>query len=255
VRIFELIALRDEVIRPLLSDLVGACREQWGVGYLEVDVSAYEPRMQRTLVELGFLPVAYIPALVFHEVERLDVVKMSHLMTSPDVSTDELTPRAKAMADLVLRQFGSREVQPRIAQAVQGLPLFGGLNAEQFHRLAGVCRLATFEPGEAVFRQGQADHEMHAVVRGEVAITVAGSEAVVDVVRAGECLGEMALLTAAVHSATATALTPVETAALGHRDLAELIRLRPDIGLHLYKNLAVGIGEKLKRLDDSLAHR
>jgi hypothetical protein len=52
-------------------------------------------------------------------------------MSSPDVSIDALTPRAKAMADLVLRQFGSREVQPRIAQAVHGLPLFGGLNAEQ----------------------------------------------------------------------------------------------------------------------------
>ena len=239
----------------MLSDLVGACREQWGVGYLEVDVSAYEPRMQRTLVELGFMPVAYIPALVFHEVERLDVVKMSHLMTSPDVSIDELTPRAKEMADAVLRQFRSREVHPRIAQAVQGLPLFGGLNAEQFNRLAGVCRLTSFEPGEAVFRQGQAGHEMHVVLQGEVAIALADSDAVVGVVRAGECLGEMSLLTAAAHSATATALSPIETAVLGHQDLAELIRLRPDIGLHLYKNLAVGMGEKLKRVDASLVRR
>ena len=156
------------------------------------------------------------------------------------------------MADAVLRQFRSREVQPRIVQAVQGLPLFGGLNAEQFNRLAGVCRLTSFEPGEAVFRQGQAGHEMHVVLQGEVAIALADSDAVVGVVRAGECLGEMSLLTAAAHSATATALSPIETAVLGHQDLAELIRLRPDIGLHLYKNLAVGMGEKLKRVDASL---
>jgi GNAT superfamily N-acetyltransferase len=255
VRIFELIALRDEVIRPMLSDLVDTCREQWGVGYLEVDVSAYEPRMQRTLVELGFLPVAYIPALVFHEVERLDVVKMVRLATCPDVPTDALTPRTKTMADLVLRQFGSRDVLPRIGQAVQGLPLFGGLNAEQFNRLAGVCRLTSFEPGEAIFRQGEAGLDMHVVLRGEVVIAVAGSGAAVGDVRAGECLGEMSLLTAAAHSATATAVTPVETAVLGHQDLAELIRLRPDIGLHLYKNLAVGMGEKLKRVDASLIRR
>jgi CRP-like cAMP-binding protein len=57
----------------------------------------------------------------------------------------------------------------------------------------------------------------------------------------------MSLLTAAAHSATAVARTSVETAVLGHRDLAELIRLRPDIGLHLYRNLAVGMGQKLKR--------
>ena len=164
-------------------------------------------------------------------------------------------PRTKAMADLVLRQFGSRDVLPRIARAVRGLHLFDGLGAEQVNRLAGVCLVSSFEPGEAIFRQGQAGHEMHVVLRGEVAITVAGSEAVVGVVRAGECLGEMSLLTSAPHSATATALTPVETAVLGHQDLAELIRLRPDIGLHLYKNLAVGMGEKLKRLDVSPARR
>jgi hypothetical protein len=35
--------------------------------------------------------------------------------------------------------------------------------------------------------------------------------------------------------------------------VAELIRLRPDIGLHIYRNLAVGMGEKLKRLDVLLA--
>jgi len=65
----------------------------------------------------------------------------------------------------------------------------------------------------------------------------------------------MSLLTAAAHSATATALSPIETAVLGHQDLAELIRLRPDIGLHIYRNLAVGMGQKLKRLDGSLANQ
>jgi hypothetical protein len=39
----------------------------------------------------------------------------------------------------------------------------------------------------------------------------------------------------------------VETAVLGHAELAELVRLRPDIGLHIYRNLAAGLGEKLKR--------
>jgi hypothetical protein len=34
---------------------------------------------------------------------------------------------------------------------------------------------------------------------------------------------------------------------LDRQDLAELIRLRPDIGIQIYKNLAVGLGEKLKR--------
>jgi CRP-like cAMP-binding protein len=93
------------------------------------------------------------------------------------------------------------------------------------------------------------------VLQGEVAIAVAASPAPVGMVRSGECLGEMSMLTADAHSATATALTSVETAILGHQDLAELIRLRPDIGLLIYRNLAVGMGKKLNRLDVSLVGR
>jgi hypothetical protein len=235
-----------------LSDLERMCREKWDC-LVEVDVSAYAPRMQRTLIELGFVPVAYVPALVFHEVERLDVVKMIRLLTLPDVRTEGLSPRCKKLADLVLRRFRSRSVLPRIAEAIGGIPLFGGLAAEQATRLAAVCGVATFEPGEVVFREGEAGNQMHVVLRGEIAITVTGSAAPVGVVHRGECLGEISLLTAAAHSATATALTLVETAVLGHQELAELIRLRPDIGLQIYRNLAVGTGEKLKRLDALLA--
>jgi CRP-like cAMP-binding protein len=88
-----------------------------------------------------------------------------------------------------------------------------------------------------------------------VALTMAASSVPVGLIQSGECLGEMSLLTGAVHSATATAQTPVKTAVLGHEDLTELIRLRPDIGLLIYRNLAVGTGEKLKRLDVTLTGR
>ncbi len=251
VRIFELIALHDEVIRFLLSDLERACREKWDC-LIEVDVSAHAPRMQRTLIELGFLPVAYLPALVFHEVERLDVVKMVRLLNPPAVSTDGFAPRTKVLADLVLRLFQSRTVFPRIAQAVHELSLFAGLNAEQVTRLAGVCGVSTFQCGEVIFREGEQSDGMHVVLEGEVGVGVAKSGSPVGMVRKGECLGEMSLLTHGCHSATATAMTTVETAVLEHRDLVELIRLRPDIGLHIYRNLATGLGEKLKRSSLSL---
>ena len=147
---------------------------------------------------------------------------------------------------MVLRLFRNRTVLPRIAKAVHDLPLFAGLDAEQIHRLAGVC-LATFEPGEIVFRAEDRAGRCTSCSGERWRSPARGAPLPVGVVRTGECLGEMSLLTAAAHSATATALTRVETAVLGHQDLAELIRLRPDIGLHIYRNLAVGLGEKLKR--------
>jgi GNAT superfamily N-acetyltransferase len=254
VRVFELIALHDGVVRFLLGELERACRQEWDC-LVEVDVSAHAPRMQRTLLELGFLPAAYLPALVFDEVKRVDVVKMLRLLSPPQPCAVGLTPSCRVVAALVLGLFRNRSVLPRIAKAVHDLPLFSGLNAEQVARLAGACGVATFGPGEPVFREGEPGDRMHVVLGGEVTISVAGSSAPVGEVRTGECLGEMSLLTAAPHSATATARTRVETAVLAHRDLAELIRLRPDIGLHIYRSLAVGVGEKLRRLDVSLAAR
>jgi hypothetical protein len=252
VRIFELITLHDHVIRFLLGQLERVCRETWGTCYIEVDVSAYAPRMQRTLIELGFQPAAYVPALVFHAVERLDIVKMVRLLIPLGPEDAALSPRARAVADLVRRGFLSRGILPRIAEAVRDAPLFAGLNAEQIHRLAGVCTLKTFAAGENVVTEGSLEKEMYVLVEGEAAVHVAGGAAPVGRVGAGECLGEMALLTGTAHSATAVARSRVETAVLGHHDLTELVRQRPDIGLVIYKNLAVGIGEKLKRLDRTL---
>jgi GNAT superfamily N-acetyltransferase len=253
VRIFELISLHDEVIRFLLTNIERTWTGKLGgpAELVEIDVSAYAPRMQRTLLELGFLPVAYIPAFAFDEVERLDVVKMFRLPAPPEVNIEALTPRNRTLADLVLRRFRTRSVLPRVAAAVHRLPLFAGLISEQVTRLAGVCGTASFEPGKTIFREGETDYRMHVVLQGEVEISVARSSTFVGVVRDGECLGEISLLTGAPHSATATARTYVETAVLEHADLGELIRLRSDIGLHIYRNLAVGACEKLKHMDVS----
>ena len=93
VRVFELISLHDDVVRFLLAELERLCRQEWQVCYVEIDVSAYSPRMQRTLVEIGFLPAAYVPALVFHEVERLDTIKMVRLLTPLQVETAQTPAR------------------------------------------------------------------------------------------------------------------------------------------------------------------
>jgi len=231
------------------------CRETWEICYIEIDVSAYSPRMQRTLVEIGFLPAAYVPAMVFHEVERLDVIKMVRLLTPLEVESAQLTPRAKIIAETVLRPFRSRSVLPRIAQVVQEIPLFGGLNGEQIKRLASVCTVAKFEAGEVIFREGGLSDRLYVVLDGKVDVAIGGVGRSVAAVTRSECLGELSLLATAAHSATATAQTAVEVAVLDRHDLAEIIRLRPDIGLQLYKNLAVEVGKKLKRADFSATLR
>jgi predicted N-acetyltransferase YhbS len=255
VRVFELIASSDHVIRFLLSELERKHREERGVQYIEIDVSAYAPRMQRTLLELNFLPVAYVPAMVFHEVERLDIVKMVRLVTLQDLGPLSLTEPVQALADVVMRGFISRDVTPRMAQAIPETPLFQGMNAEQATRLAGVCRVQAYEEGESIFRESETADCLYIVLEGRVGITCGTPAVSIGTVGKGETFGEVSLLAQKPHSATAVAECRTEAAVLTHLNLADLIRRRPDIGVIIYRNLALGLGDKLLRSGGSLRER
>ena len=252
VRVFELITFTDQAVRFLLAELERKCREEWKAEYIEIDVSAHAPRMQRTLLELDFLPVAYVPAMVFHEVERLDIIRMVRLPKLQDLGPMSLLPAVKDVADLVMSGFYTRSVTPRIAKVVSEIPLFQGMNEEQINRLAGTCSVKTFNEGDRVFCEEDKADNMFVLLEGRVTVSCGAPEIRVGTVEKAETLGELSLLSSRPHSATATAETPIETAVLSHHDFGELVRRRPDIGVIIYRNLGVGLGRKLLRSDHSL---
>jgi len=251
LRVFELIARSDEVVPVLFEALIERCRCEWGLAYVEVDVSAHAPRLQRTLVELGFLPAAYVPAMVFHQVERLDVIKFVRLLCPPALGDVQLTPASQLICDQVMRGFTRQAVLPRLAQAIDRLSLFRGLSDEQAARVACACTVQEHAAGSRLFAEGVHAEGMQIVIDGRLRIDVEGTA--VGAVGAGESVGEVALLTGEPHSASATAEGPVVVAHLGRAGLRELTRQRPDVGVVLYRNLALGLGRKLQRVDASLA--
>jgi CRP-like cAMP-binding protein len=208
------------------------------------------------LLELDFLPVAYVPAMVFHDVERLDAIRMVRLLTPLDVGEPDLLEGSRAIFGLVMRNFASKRVQPRLAQAAPQVPQFVGLNDEQIARIAGLCVLETYPPGDTIIREGTADNKVHFILAGTTEVTFGPLGNRVGTLGTGHCLGESTLLRPGdkrvPHSATATAKTHVETAVLRKQDVEELIRRRPDIGVVLFRNLAVGITDKLHSLDEYL---
>jgi GNAT superfamily N-acetyltransferase len=250
VRVFELISLGEEPIRYLLQALMQQCEADPNIEYVEIDVSAYAPRMQRTLLEIGFLPVSYIPANVFHEVERLDAIKMVKLLVPMDLGELKLCPPVQPFADTVIRSFSKREVLPRLAAESRNTPLFSSLNDEQRERLLGISTPACFVPGGLIYQSGERDGTMHLILSGEVILRDADQQHVASLTD-GQCLGETCLLfgldEAPAHAMDAIAKSQVDTAAFAHSDFIELIRQRPDIGVVLYRNLAADISSKLKK--------
>jgi predicted N-acetyltransferase YhbS len=255
VRVFELIALADNVVRFLLAELERKCREEMDIEYIEIDVSAYAPRMQRTLLELNFLPVAYVPAMVFDQVERLDIVKMVRLNKLQDLGSLALEDPVQAVADTVMRGFSTCVIAPRMAQAIKEVPLFHGMNNEQAMRVAGACTVREVRTGERLFAERDSADRLYIVLQGQVAISGGSPSTTIGTVHTGETCGEVSLLSARPHSASATAMGHVEAAELLQRDLADLIRRRPDIGVIIYRNLAVGLGDKLLRSGNSRRDR
>lgn len=96
-----------------MQTLLDKCLADDGVDYVEIDVNADVPRMQRTLLELGFVPAAYIPAMVFHHVERLDVVKMVYLFVPFEVSNACLVESVAPFAAVVEPDWCDRWPCPR----------------------------------------------------------------------------------------------------------------------------------------------
>ncbi len=254
-KIFELISMDDHVIRHLLSEVERKCREELAVEFIDVDVSAYSPRMQRTLLELDFVPAAYIPASVFHEVERLDAVKMIRLLVPLDLKEIHLSEKSRPIAETVLRSLEAHKVAPAVVNILKRMSLFEGLNVEQVKRLAGVCTFETFDASTAIYRQADPADKMFVILDGEVAIAVEGAGTEIGSVSVGECLGEVALLTSGSHSASATTRGALKAAVLSREVLAALVRRRPDIGVQIYNNLAIGLAEKLKRSDSTIVSR
>jgi CRP/FNR family transcriptional regulator len=151
--------------------------------------------------------------------------------------------------------FYTRSVTPRIAQVVTDIPLFHGMNQEQVARLAATCTVQEFEAGTPVFHESDTADRMFILLEGQITVSVGNPPVQVGSLKKGETLGEFSLFSPKPRTATAMTLTNVEVAVLSHHDLGDLVRRRPDIGVIIYRNLGIGLGEKLLRSDQSFRHK
>ncbi|NNE99927.1 MAG: GNAT family N-acetyltransferase [Pyrinomonadaceae bacterium] len=255
--IFEIVSLDKRPIRHLIKEVINKCRRDFDLQYIETDVSAYSPSMQKTLLELGFMPVGYLPAFTFQGAERCDAMRMARLFTPIDMSNVKLFDATKPIAEIVLQGFSARDILPRLGEALPNIYLFEGLTDEQVRRLAEICTLEKYEKEKEIVAAGQKSERAFIVLDGELEVLAGNDDAArtLGVIESGECLGETSLLSQKPHSVSAKTTKRTEAAVIKREDLVELIRRRPDIGVVLYKNLAESLGNKLRDIDAKLARQ
>ncbi|GJM40755.1 MAG: hypothetical protein DHS20C20_10370 [Ardenticatenaceae bacterium] len=249
IKILELIDLRDDVAGFLLKELDSWAKEIYKAEYIEITVSAYWPDIQRTLSNLGFVPVAYCPSFVFHEVERLDTLKMAKLYVPLNIDQAELTPASREIFELVRAGFEEKRVGISVNETTRHMAIFEGLEEGELSKIAGLCSVMQKGAGETVLQAGETGDVFYMVMEGEMDILSPDGSHSVGKVTAGDFLGEIALVSRQPYTATAVAATNVQLVALKYQDFENLINRHPRIGLRVMRNIAISVGEKLRLLN------
>jgi ribosomal protein S18 acetylase RimI-like enzyme len=248
LRIFELIGITDEVKGALLAEVDRIGHSDLPAEYIDIDVSAHAPALQRTLERLGFAPVGYLPAMVFEAVERIDVVRMVKLRVPYDAGKVELVPRAAKIRSIVERALDDRLVASVSFEGLRELSLFAGLGDGERHELARLATIEEAHAGTQIITAGAPTDAILVLLEGEARIERDALN--IGVVRRGEVFGEIGLVQESRRTATVTASTPVKMLRLDVERLRRRFEARPRIGQVVMRNLAHAIAEKL--LDRSI---
>jgi CRP-like cAMP-binding protein len=131
------------------------------------------------------------------------------------------------------------------------VPLLAALEDGERRALAAACRRRTFRPGEALFYEGDPGHALYIIRSGRVKIVLEaldGRETILHISGAGECFGEMALVSDAPRSATAVALEWVEALMLPREAFLALLERYPSLAVAMIARMA----EMVRRLNEQL---
>ncbi len=251
IKVLELIDLRDDVAGFLIKELDRWAQAIYKAEYIEITVSAYWPNIQRTLSNLGFVPVAYCPSFVFHEVERLDTLKMAKLYVPLDIDGAKLTPRSRELFDIVRQGFEEKRIGISVNNTTRHMAIFAGLEEGELTKIAGLCKMVKFSVGDVILRAGESGNLFYMVDNGRLDIFALESTTPVGHVDAGDFLGEISLVSNQPFTATAVAATDANLVALNRQDFEHLINRNPRIGMRVMRNIAISVGEKLRLLNNS----
>ncbi len=159
------------------------------------------------------------------------------------------------------KRHEKRDLEARLA-ALESVPLFSALTAEERERLAPGLVRAPFAPGEAMVVQGRQVHDLYILTKGAGDVRIAVGDApprVVSRITAPDVFGEMGMLTGEPRRATVVAVGETECWRLGKERFREVLEARPELAEELSRVLAarqVELATAREEIsDDSRRHR
>ena len=128
--------------------------------------------------------------------------------------------------------------------------IFAGLSPDDLEALASVGEPASFDGGSALFETGDAADAMYVITEGEAKVTVGGR---FHILKAGDVVGEMAVLAPGKRMATVTAESPVTALRVPDDAFQAFLLDHPAVALSIMKQLVIRLREVEQRIDAWMA--
>lgn len=253
VRIMDCFATDDISVGALLQHAVKIAQDQLSAAYVEVDILVNAPRLLKTSEQLGFVPVAYLPAFYNADGRTMDVVKTVKLNVGYTPESANLTSHAVIIAKIIDQNLQDLKVGVAVINLLRTLPIFVGLGDGELRKIARLFTQKLYRPGEQVFNKGQSGEEAYVVMRGQVDICLDDTSKPIATLGPGQIFGELAFLDGSPRTAMAIAgqasiLLVVQRAAFG-----DLVQREPHLGMMVMKNIAQDLSNKLRKANVAIS--
>jgi CRP-like cAMP-binding protein len=253
-RVTEAFCNDDLSMGALLAHGLNMMQGQLNAVYTEVDVLATAPRLLKSAEQLGFVPVAYLPAFFCGNGKFSDVVKMVKLNLPYSLESGEFTAHAKSMVRLIDRNFEDQKLGLAIINLLRPLSMFAGLGDGELRKVARLFVQKLYRPNEQVFAKGDSGDEAYIVLRGKISIQLEPESPAVAQLGDGKVFGEMAFLDGAPRAAFAVATQPSILLVMKRTAFAEVVRREPNLGMMVMRNLAQDLALKLRGVNEALTN-
>jgi CRP-like cAMP-binding protein len=141
--------------------------------------------------------------------------------------------------------------------ALKRIPLFANLDPAKLKLLAFMSQRLTYEPGHAVFQQGDAGDAAYIVLDGVAVVSIDTPKGRIDIARMGrnEIVGEIAILCDVPRTAhvTAGAEIPLVCLKIEKNDFMGLINEFPGMAIEIMRELARRIVNTNSQLRQAMA--
>ncbi len=143
---------------------------------------------------------------------------------------------------------------PAYFNLLRNMPVFGGLNDKTLTLIVGQANPRFIESGDYFFHEGEGADSLFVLESGSVIVERRWKQTMVELCRlkAGDCIGEMALIDLMPRSATARAAEDCQAIEITLRALHELYKQELEQYAIIMMNMGREVSRRLRRADDRL---